>query len=78
MGTKTTGAAMPANAGSRGRAPDPRGPAECASMDAPPQRRLSAIVREFGPNPDLADAIEKAYREMRNLKPRESGPHADS
>ncbi|MDI6720163.1 MAG: hypothetical protein QMD46_11190 [Methanomicrobiales archaeon] len=47
-------------------------------MDAPPQRRLSAIVREFGPNPDLADAIEKAYREMRNLKPRESGPHADS
>ncbi|WP_066955377.1 antitoxin VapB family protein [Methanoculleus thermophilus] len=31
----------------------------------PPKKKLSEVLKEFGPNPELADSIEKASREMR-------------
>ncbi|SCL76385.1 hypothetical protein L21_2315 [Methanoculleus chikugoensis] len=32
----------------------------------PPKKKLSEILKEFGPNPALADSVAKASREMRN------------
>lgn len=37
----------------------------------PKKRKLSEVLAEIGPNPELADAIEKASREMRAAKMRE-------
>lgn len=37
----------------------------------PKKRKLSEVLAEIGPNPELADAIEKASREMRVAKIRE-------
>lgn len=37
----------------------------------PKKRKLSEVLAGIGPNPELADAIEKASREMRAAKMRE-------
>jgi predicted CopG family antitoxin len=37
----------------------------------PRKRKLSEVLAEIGPNPELADAIEKASRDMRKAKVRE-------
>lgn len=37
----------------------------------PKKRKLSEVLAEIGPNPELADAIEKASRDMRTAKMRE-------
>jgi len=34
----------------------------------PKKRKLSEVLAEIGPNPELADAIEKASRDMREAK----------
>lgn len=44
----------------------------------PPKKKLSEILREFEPNHELADAIEKASKEMRQAKMREVDFDADS
>jgi predicted CopG family antitoxin len=44
----------------------------------PPKKKLSEIIMEIGPNPELASAIEKASREMRKAKLREYDMDADS
>jgi len=37
----------------------------------PKKKKLSEILREFGPNPTLADSVEEASREMRKASMRE-------
>jgi len=44
----------------------------------PAKKKLSEIIMEIGPNPELAGAIEKASREMRKAKLREYDMDADS
>lgn len=44
----------------------------------PKKRKLSEILTEMEPNPELADAIEKASKEMRGAKMREVDFDADS
>ncbi|HNQ33256.1 MAG TPA: hypothetical protein PKJ93_05705 [Methanoculleus sp.] len=44
----------------------------------PPKEKLTKILREFEPNHELADAIEKASKEMRQAKMREVDFDADT
>lgn len=44
----------------------------------PPKRSLQDVLREFGPNPELADAIERASKEMRQARIREVSLDANS
>ncbi|KUG20245.1 MAG: antitoxin [Methanomicrobiaceae archaeon] len=44
----------------------------------PPKKRLSDILREFGPNPALADSVADASREMRRSSMREATFDADA
>lgn len=44
----------------------------------PPKRTLTDVLREFGPNPELADAIERASKEMRQAQMREVSFKADT
>ncbi len=44
----------------------------------PPKRKLSEIMKEIGTDHELADAIEKASKEMRKAKLREFDLNADS
>lgn len=44
----------------------------------PPKKKLSEILREFGPNPVLADAIDEASRDMRKASMREVTFDADA
>ena len=37
----------------------------------PKRRKLSKVLRKIGANPELADSIERASREMRKAKLRE-------
>jgi len=39
----------------------------------PKKRKLSEIIASMGPSGDLADAIERASREMRRTTPRKTG-----
>ncbi|AAM04928.1 TPA: antitoxin [Methanosarcina acetivorans] len=42
----------------------------------PKKRKLSEVLAEIGPNPELADAIEKVSGEMRAEKMREIDPES--
>jgi len=44
----------------------------------PPKRTIKEVLREFGPNPELADAIEHASEEMRQAGMREARFNADA
>ncbi|HOI59526.1 MULTISPECIES: antitoxin VapB family protein [Methanoculleus] len=44
----------------------------------PPKKKLSEILKEFGPNPALADSVEEASREMRKASMREVDFDADA
>ena len=44
----------------------------------PPKRALTDVLREFGPNPELADAIEQASTKMRQARMREVPFNADA
>ncbi len=44
----------------------------------PPKRALTDVLREFGPNPELADAIGRASKEMRPARMREVQFNADA
>ena len=44
----------------------------------PPKRTLTEVLREVDPNPDLADAIERASREMRKSRMKEVRLDADA
>lgn len=44
----------------------------------PPEKKLSEILKEPGPNQELADSIERASREMRNATMREVDFDADT
>jgi predicted CopG family antitoxin len=39
----------------------------------PKKRKLSEIIAAIGPSADLADAIERASREIRRAPPRKTG-----
>jgi predicted CopG family antitoxin len=44
----------------------------------PKKRALTDVLREFGPNPELADAIEQASTKMRQARMREVTFNADA
>lgn len=44
----------------------------------PPKKKLSEILKEFEPNPALADSVEEASREMRKASMREVDFDADA
>ncbi len=44
----------------------------------PPKRTITDVLREFGPNPELADAIERVSKEMRQSRMREVRFDADA
>ncbi len=44
----------------------------------PPKKKLSEILKEFGPNPALADSVKEASCEMRKASMREVDFDADA
>ncbi len=44
----------------------------------PPKRTITDVLREFGPNLELADAIERVSKEMRQSRMREVRFDADA
>jgi predicted CopG family antitoxin len=44
----------------------------------PPKRTLAEVLHEFGPNPELADAIERVSNDMRQSRMREVRFDADA